>query len=82
MGTIGPRWEIEPCDDVSTASLAAALFIPDGLHATSAEMIHGIHLALLLLGALTIVSTIVFNGLRDGDGDAVSRYRAELPGGQ
>jgi single-stranded-DNA-specific exonuclease len=27
MPTIGPRWEIEPCDDVATASLAAALNI-------------------------------------------------------
>ncbi len=66
---------------VAAASLAAALFIPDGLHATASEMIHGIHLALLALGALTIVSTIVFNGLKDGDGDAVSRHGTELPGG-
>src|SRR6185503_812256 len=27
MATIGPRWDIEPCDDVATASLAAALNI-------------------------------------------------------
>jgi MFS family permease len=66
---------------VAAASLAAALFIPDGLHATASEMIHGIHLALLALGALTIVSTIVFNQLKDGDGDAVSRHNAELPTG-
>ena len=31
---------------VAAASLTAALFIPDRLHATPAEMIHGIHLAL------------------------------------
>jgi len=66
---------------VAAASLAAALFIPDRMHATPAELIHGIHLALLLLGALTIVSTIVFNELRSGDGDAVSRHKAELPSG-
>ncbi len=66
---------------VAAASLAAALFIPDGLHATPSQMIHGIHLALLALGALTIVSTIVFNGLKDGDGVAVSRHNAELPSG-
>jgi EmrB/QacA subfamily drug resistance transporter len=66
---------------VASASLAAALFIPDGLHATASEMIHGIHLALLALGALTIVSTFVFSRLRDGDGDAVSRHNAELPTG-
>ncbi len=36
---------------VASASLAAALFIPDHTHAGAAEMIHGIHLALRLLGA-------------------------------
>ena len=65
---------------VATASLAAALFIPDRLHATGPQMIHGIHLALCMLGALTIVSTGVFNGLKSGDGGSVSRHKAELPG--
>jgi EmrB/QacA subfamily drug resistance transporter len=64
---------------VATASLAADLFIPDRLHATAPQMIHGIHLALLALGALTIMSTIIFNELKSGDGDAVSRHKAELP---
>ena len=66
---------------VAAASLAAALFIPDKLHATGPQMIHGIHLALWALGALTIVSTAVFIELRAGDGEAVSRHNAELPGG-
>jgi EmrB/QacA subfamily drug resistance transporter len=66
---------------VAAASLTAALFIPDRMHATPPEMIHGIHLALLTLGALTIVSTTVFYGLKSGDGDAVSRHKAELPAG-
>jgi hypothetical protein len=66
---------------VAAASLAAALFLPDRLHATPSELIHGIHLALLFLGVLTIVSTAVFNELRSGDGDAVSRHKAELPTG-
>jgi EmrB/QacA subfamily drug resistance transporter len=65
---------------VATASLAASWFVPDSVHATSAEMIHGIHHALLALGALTLVSTVVFTQLKGGDGDAVSRHRAELPG--
>src|SRR5450631_1094087 len=64
---------------VATASLAAAVFIPDRLHATSPEMIHGIHLAMWVLGTLTIVSTIVFGGLKSGDGDAVSRHKAQIP---
>ena len=44
-------------------------------------MIHGIHLALWALGVLTIVSTAVFIELRAGDGEAVSRHKAELPSG-
>jgi EmrB/QacA subfamily drug resistance transporter len=66
---------------IAAASLAAALFIPDRMHATAPELIHGIHLAFLFLGVLTIVSTAVFNELRSGDGDAVSRHKAELPSG-
>jgi EmrB/QacA subfamily drug resistance transporter len=65
---------------VATASLAASFFVPDRVHATSPEMIHGIHLALWALGAMTIVSTIVFTQLKRGDGDAVSQHKAELPG--
>jgi len=66
---------------IAAASLAAALFIPDRMRATAPELIHGIHLAFVFLGVLTIVSTIVFNELRSGDGDAVSRHKAELPSG-
>jgi EmrB/QacA subfamily drug resistance transporter len=66
---------------VATASLAADLFIPDRLHATAPQMIHGIHLALWALGALTIMSTIAFSELKSGDGDAVSRHKAGLPSG-
>jgi EmrB/QacA subfamily drug resistance transporter len=66
---------------VAAASLAAAFFVPDRMQATAPEMIHGIHLALLVLGGLTIASTIVFKELRSGDGDAVIRHKAELPSG-
>jgi MFS family permease len=63
---------------VATASLAAAVFIPDRFHATAPQMIHGIHLAMWGLGALTIVSTIVFFELKSGDGDAVSGNKAAI----
>jgi hypothetical protein len=66
---------------VAAASLAAAFFVPDRMQATAPELIHGIHLALLVLGGLTIASTIVFKELRSGDGDAVIRHKAELPSG-
>jgi EmrB/QacA subfamily drug resistance transporter len=64
---------------VATASLAAALFIPDHTRATPAELIYGIHLALRVLGALTIMSTIVFFELKASDGDSVSSHKAEVP---
>jgi hypothetical protein len=38
-------------------------------------MIHGIHLALRVLGALTVLSTVVFRELKPSDGDAVSSHK-------
>ncbi|MDP9091120.1 MAG: DHA2 family efflux MFS transporter permease subunit [Pseudomonadota bacterium] len=64
---------------IATASLAAALFIPDRLRATEAQMIHGLHLALICLAALTLASTIVFVRLRPTDGAAVSRHKTPVP---
>ena len=64
---------------IATASLAAAVFIPDRLRATPAQLLHGIHVALLGLAALTIVSTLVFMRLRAQDGAAVSRHKAPVP---
>jgi MFS family permease len=64
---------------IATASLAAALFIPDRLHASAPQMIHGIHLALLGLAMLTVVSTSVFWRLRAQDGAAVSRHKPQIP---
>jgi EmrB/QacA subfamily drug resistance transporter len=64
---------------VATASLAAAVFIPDRLRATAPQLLHGIHLALLGLATLTIVSTLVFTRLRAEDGAAVSRHKSAVP---
>ncbi len=61
---------------VATASLATAFFIPDRASSSAPEMIHGIHHAFLVLGLLTILSTLVFSGLKSGDGDNVSQQRA------
>ncbi len=59
---------------VASASLATAFFIPDRFHASPAEMIHGIHRAFLVLGALTILSALVFRELKNDDGNTVSRH--------
>jgi len=60
---------------VASASLATAFFIPDRFHSSAPEMIHGIHRAFLVLGGLTVVSTIIFRDLRSGDGDNVSQHK-------
>jgi MFS family permease len=60
---------------VATASLATAFFIPDRYHSSAPEMIHGIHQAFLVLGAMTVLSTFVFSELKSGDGDSVSQHK-------
>jgi MFS family permease len=64
---------------VASASLAAAIFIPDRLHADAPQLIHGIHQAFLVLGAWTVVSAALFLGLKREDGAAVSQHKAVLP---
>jgi EmrB/QacA subfamily drug resistance transporter len=66
---------------VATASLAAALFIPDHTRASAPEMIHGIHLAIRALAVWTILSTVVFGELRSNDGAAVSAHKAGVTAG-
>ena len=61
---------------VATASLATAFFIPDRFRSSAPEMIHGIHQAFLVLGGLTIVSTLIFAELKSGDGASVSQHKA------
>jgi len=60
---------------VAAAGLTTAFFVPTGASRVPQEMIHGIHLAFRLLGCLTILSTIVFASLKQGDGDAVSQQK-------
>jgi EmrB/QacA subfamily drug resistance transporter len=66
---------------VATAGLTTALFLPQGTEAGAAQAVHGIHLALLVLGVLTLLSTVVFAGLRGTDGDDVSHQKAVHAGG-
>ncbi|MBS0365676.1 MAG: DHA2 family efflux MFS transporter permease subunit [Proteobacteria bacterium] len=62
---------------VAAASLVTGLFLPDRFHSTAPQMIHGIHLAFLTMGAATLVSSLVFRNLRDGDGRSVSQHRPD-----
>lgn len=59
---------------VAGASLIAAFFVPPGLHSHPAALVHGVQQTFLVLGALTIVSSVVFTELRKDDGDAISRH--------
>jgi EmrB/QacA subfamily drug resistance transporter len=65
---------------VAAAGLATAFFVPS-THSNPTEMIQGIHKALIALGMLTIVSTLVFRSLKSGDGDDVSQHKVLHPGG-
>jgi EmrB/QacA subfamily drug resistance transporter len=62
---------------VASASLVTAFFVPDRHTSSAPQFIHGIHRAFLVLGGMTLLSTIVFRELKRGDGDAVSQ-RTEL----
>jgi len=64
---------------VALASLAAAVFLPDRFHSNPTQMIHGLHLAFLALGALTVLSALIFNTLKRGDGAGVARDRDLIP---
>jgi MFS family permease len=66
---------------VAAAGLATVFFVPKSGTTSAVEMIHGIHKALIALGGLTIVSTIVFKSLKRGDGDTVSHQKVFHPGG-
>jgi EmrB/QacA subfamily drug resistance transporter len=61
---------------VAFAGLTTAFFVPDRYRSNQIEMIHGIHQALLVLGGLTILSTVVFSGLKRDDGAKVSQQKA------
>ena len=65
---------------VALAGLTTAFFVP-ALRSNPAEMIHGIHKAFFFLGGLTIVSSLVFHGLKRDDGGNVSQRKTFHPGG-
>jgi len=58
---------------VASASLVTAFFVPDHFRSSAADFIGGVHHAFLVLGAMTVLSTVVFRELRSGDGATVSQ---------
>jgi EmrB/QacA subfamily drug resistance transporter len=61
---------------IAIASLLTALFVPDRFHTNAPQMIHGIHGAFLILGGLTMLSSIIFRELKNNDGDTLSLHKA------
>jgi hypothetical protein len=66
---------------VAGAGLTTSFFISNAHAPNQAEAIHGIHGAFLVLGALTIVSTLVFDSLHVDDGNDVSQQKVVHHGG-
>ena len=64
---------------IAAASLTTAIFIPDRFSSSAPQMTSGIHKAFVTLGLLTILSTLVFRGLRPADGVNVSRQKKPAP---
>ena len=60
---------------VAAAGLTTAFFIPQSARSNPTQMIHGLHLAFLVLGGFTILSTVVFYRLKPGDGGDMSRQK-------
>jgi MFS family permease len=54
---------------VAAAGLTTVFFLPDSVRSNPSQMLHGLHLAFLVLGGFTVLSTSVFSRLKAGDGD-------------
>jgi MFS family permease len=61
---------------VAGASLIAAFFVPDSLRSEPAALIHGVHLAFIVLGIMTMASSLIFMPLKKDDGGAISRHKS------
>ena len=61
---------------VAGAALIAALFVPSHLHANSGAIVDGVQYAFLVLGGLTILSSVVFMELKPDDAESLSHHEA------
>jgi EmrB/QacA subfamily drug resistance transporter len=65
---------------VAGGSLLAALFIPDRAHADAPQLLRGLHLAFLCLGAWTVFSAGIFWELKEEDGQGLSQHPQQISG--
>lgn len=63
---------------VASASLITAFFVPERFSATSADLIHGIQFAFIVLGIITVFSTLVFSSLKTDDGEVLSHRQKRV----
>ncbi len=61
---------------VASAALIAAIFVPHDQHSHPTAIVHGVQQAFLVLGVMTIASSVVFMELRKDDGDTMSQHAA------
>jgi len=57
---------------VASASLIAAMFVPETLRSNPAALVHGVHKSFVILGLMTMASSVVFMELRKNDGGSIS----------
>jgi MFS family permease len=60
---------------VAGASLIAAMFVPDTLRTNPTALIHGVHQAFIVLGLMTLASSVIFMLMKKDDGGAISRHQ-------
>ena len=65
---------------VAIAGLVTAFFLPSSARSNRLIFIHGIHMALIALGALTMATTVIFGRLRKDDGNVVSHRETVYSG--
>jgi len=63
---------------VAVSSLLAALFLGGDRRPGPAGMVSGIHWTFLVLGVMTMITSLIFGRLMPDDGAAVSRHKIEL----
>ena len=63
---------------VAAAGLVTVFFIPDSLRNNPSQMLRGLHLAFLVLGGFTVLSTFAFRRLRSGDGTDETQAKTSM----
>jgi len=59
---------------VAGAALVASLFVPADRHGDASAIVHGVQQAFLVLGLMTVASSVVFLELRPEDGAGLSQH--------